>query len=172
MAKFKVVNHKGKYFDSEAKYDLIEYILNPQKVKHGFLGGVAIDPLFPAESMELVSEKFQKTKGVQLRHHIVAFMPYELNNPCDANEIAKHIARYIGKEYQIVFAVHEDKPYLHIHYIFNTVSYVDGHKYRGKYEEFHREKAAILLKLREYGITRLEYIPSAEKENHPGNTPE
>ncbi len=39
------------------------------------------------------------------------------------------IAAYYAHRYQIVFGVHENTENLHIHFVFNTVSFVDGLKY-------------------------------------------
>ena len=91
MAKIKTANQKGKYFDAEAKTDVIDYILNPYKATHGFVGGIGVNPECPAESMAVVSETFGKSNGVQLRHYIVSFSQDELTDPRKANAIAQQI---------------------------------------------------------------------------------
>ena len=96
MAILKTGNGNGNYFNEDAKELLIHYILRPDKVVHGYFGGVGVDPLCPAESMELVSEQFRKQDGVQLRHFIVSFTPYELADPAVVNEIAQQVTIYIG----------------------------------------------------------------------------
>lgn len=157
MSIIKVINGNGKYYNTDAKENAINYILKPHKVKHGYVGGVGVSDVCPAESMQLVSEIYNKTSGVQLRHYVVAFEAVELTNPKTAFEIACRIATYIGKTYQIVFAVHEDKDHLHIHFVANTVSYIDGRKYRGTYAEFFEMKSHISKVLKAYGIKTLMY---------------
>lgn len=158
MAKLKAANQKGKYFDLDAKADTIAYLLNPYKAKHGYIGGVGVSPECPAESMEIVSEAFGKSEGVQVRHYIIAFSEGEVKAPQIANKIAQQIAAYIGREYQVVYAVHENKPDLHIHMIVNTVSYVDGHRWRGTKAEFYHLINAIRAILRQFHIQRLDYV--------------
>lgn len=66
----------------------------------------------------------------------------------------------MGAEYQTVSAVHEDKQHLHIHTVINSVSYVDGHRYRGTKQEFYTMKDQVRQILRRYGIDRLDYVSS------------
>lgn len=157
MAELISGNCAGKYFDPNAKIDVITYILNPMKTIHGYFGGCCVDPNYPAESMEIISEQFGKSAGVQLRHLILSFAPDEANDPAIVNMIAQDVARYIGREYQAVYAVHENKPHLHIHLVFNSCSYVDGHRYRGTYKEFFSLKTFMQDVLRKYGVYNLRY---------------
>ena len=160
MAKIKTANQKGKYFDAEAKTDVIDYILNPYKATHGFVGGIGVNPECPAESMAVVSETFGKSNGVQLRHYIVSFSQDELTDPRKANAIAQQLTAYIGQEFQAVYAVHENKAYLHVHIVVNTVSFVDGHRWRGSKAEFYHLIDAMKQILHGFNINRLEYIPT------------
>ncbi len=158
MAVFKTANTKDKYYEPSAKETVIEYILNPQKAMH-YYGGYGVDCSNPAQSMTAISEKFNKTSGVQLRHFIVAFYPYELSNPAIANEIAQKLIGFFASEYQVIHAVHEDKPHLHIHIVINSVSYIDGHRYKGTRLEFNNMKNYWSLILRQYGMTLI-YSPN------------
>ena len=158
MATFKVVNCKGKYFDADAKPDIIRYILSPEKTACGYCGYVAVDPQDPAASMNAVSERFGKADGVQLRHFIVSFQPGELTDPAVVDEIAQEAAEFFEHEYQTVYAVHADKPSLHFHLVINSVSYIDGHRYRGTRKEFYDFKNNLKQILRGYGIPQLQYI--------------
>lgn len=157
MAKLKVINRKGKYFDSDAKSDVSNYILNPDKTC--CYGGIAVDRTCPAESMELISELFGKTRGVQLRHYVLSFSPEEVRGPEIINQIAQQIANYIGLEYQVIYGVHYKKENPHIHFMFNSVSYLDGHRFYGTHKEFYRQKDAMRAILREHRIFQLNYIP-------------
>lgn len=164
MSILRVLNGKNKYKNIDAKNNLISYMLNPYKAVHGYVGGVGVSPECPAQSMELVSETFHKTDGVQLRHYVLSFKPCELSDPQKANQIACEVAAYIGREYQIVFAVHENTEHIHIHFAANSVSYISGNRYRGTRKEFFTLKNAIRHILEKYGIYRLEYISNKEPE--------
>ncbi len=108
MAILTTLNGKGKYFNDDAKELVSNYILRPDKAKHGYIGGIAVDMLCPAESMALVSEQFEKKDGVQLRHFVVSFAPWETRDPEVVNKIAQQAAMFVGQTYQVLYAVHED----------------------------------------------------------------
>jgi len=159
MAVWKTASGKNKYFNEDAKELLTRYILRPDKVIHGYWDGIHIDLLAPAESMETISAQFGKTQGVQLRHFIISFDPEELNRPEIAFNIAQQAAVYIGRKYQAIYAVHEDKPHLHIHLVQNSVSYVDGQRYYGTRAEFYALQDELRRILRQYHIYTLIYSP-------------
>lgn len=111
---------------------LINYISDWHKAKSGFVFGynvLLVSPEAIAEQFQTVRQVFHKENGRLMRHFIVSFAEDE---PVDARVAAKFgliIARYYAPKYQIVFAVHEDTENIHIHFILNTVSFVDGHKF-------------------------------------------
>ena len=110
--------------------------------------------------MDRVAAQFGKSDGVQARHFIFSFQPLELGSHTEAAHIAQEITACLGAEYQTVSAVHEDQRHLHIHTVINSVSYVDGHRYRGTKQEFYTMKDQVRQILRRYGIDRLDYVSS------------
>ncbi len=163
MATLKTGNKKGSYRDIDSKLDVISYILNPEKAQHSYIGGMSGTPRNIAENMNDVSVYFGKERGVQLRHYIISFSPNEINDPALVNIIAQRIIEYFAEEYQVIYAVHEDKPHLHIHIVINSVSFVDGHRYYGKREEFNAFRNFIKNLLRQYGIYCFYYVSNSDK---------
>lgn len=149
MAMLKVLNGKGKYHDLGAREDVANYMFNSSKMLSGYRGGIAVTEDFLG-SMNQIATKFDKTTGVQLRHFVLSFTPDELNDPEEVNKIACHITRFIGKDYQAVFSVHENTENLHIHFMFNAISYRDGHRYRGTKKEYYDLINFIKSALRQY----------------------
>ena len=160
MAILKTANTRGKYYEDHAKEDVIRYILNPFKAKR-YVGAYGVNINCPAESMKLISEQFGKTNGVQLRHFIISFYPNELTDPAIANEIAKQFMLFFASEYQVIYAVHEDRLHIHIHIVINSVSYLDGHRYYGTRAEFKSMQKYMHGVLRKYSIPCLEYASIA-----------
>ena len=158
MAIFKTPNGKGKYFDPSSKESLISYILNPQCILHSCFGGIHVDMDNIAESMHQVSNYFNKADGVQIRHFVISFHPAELDNPFIANEIAQQALCYLGKKYQAIYGVHENKYHLHIHIAMNSVSYVDGRRYYGTRAEFYAFRDFLQRLLSSYDIQQLQYV--------------
>ena len=163
MAVLKIENGNGKYFNEDAKELVAAYIMRPDKVS----GGYGIDPCCPAESMKIVSEQFGKQQGVQLRHYVVSFAPYELVDPAIVNAIAQQFAMYIGQMYQVLYAVHEDKPHLHFHLMHNSVSYLDGQRCYGRRSEFYSTQNVLKGILAQHGIYQLRYVSSKSREQSP-----
>lgn len=65
-----------------------------------------------------------------MRHIVVSFE--DDISPYNAYILGWQIAAYYADRFQIVFGVHEDSGNIHIHLVFNTVSFVDGLKYSGE----------------------------------------
>lgn len=164
MATLKTANGKCKYFDSEAKHDVITYVLNPYKSPHGYRGYAKVNPQDPIESMMEVSEKFGKSTGVQLRHFIISFSSYGVNDYDVVNKIAQAALWYFGREYQGIYAVHEKPQNPHIHIVINSVSYVDGHRYYGTKKEFYDMMKYLRGILFRHGIKELIYVRNDEQD--------
>lgn len=162
MANIKTANGKGKYHDSDAKEDVIKYVLNQNKTPHGYIGGYNIDMSDPVGSMQSVSLGFGKEKGVQIHHLIISFNKNELTDYNVANQIANRLSQYVGQRYQTVYAVHENTDHIHFHLLFNSVSYLDGSKYYGRLEDFKPIEAYARKLLREVGINQFYYIKNKQ----------
>ena len=157
MAILKTTNTTGTYRESDAIARVVHYIMNPYKARH-YYGVYGADIHNPAASMNMISEQFGKANGVRLHHFVISFYPNELRDPIIVDEIARRFAECLACEYQMVYAVHEDKEQLHIHIVINSVSYIDGHRYRGSREEFKAMQHYMRAVLREYHIYRLDYV--------------
>lgn len=164
MAVFKKIAAKGKYQDDQAIQDVVAYITRKDKTPNGIIGGIEIDINNIAASMINISESYKKNSHIRLHHFIVSFLPHEVPSLSILICIANEIATYIGQEYQVVYALHEDNYYPHLHFVFNAVSYIDGHRYRGGFHDYHTLIHVITQILRSYGIGELnvhQYIPKA-----------
>jgi len=157
MAILTTPNGHGMYQDGTSREGVIQYILNPNKIRTGYWGGVSVDLTNPAGCMEQVSRHFGKESGVRLRHFVVSFHPKELNEVEIVDEIAQRVANWLGQEYPVLYGVHEDKDHLHFHLAMNAVSHIDGHRYRGTKREFYALQNAIQDILMDYGIFSIRY---------------
>ena len=158
MAILKIANGIGKYYDNNSRESVIEYITNPRKTLNKNIGVSAMEGFEYAKEMDEVASIYHKNTGVRLRHFIISFESWEVNDPEVAYQIGQDIAEYLGREYQTVFSVHQDTDQLHIHIVINAVSYLDGHRYRGTRSEFYGFKEWVDMVLKRYGINRVRYI--------------
>ena len=158
MALFKFLNGKGRYRGDDARTNVAEYILNPYKAKHGYIGGAyvnmeSIESI--VHSMDKIAQQFGKTNGVQLRHFVLSFLPQETRDPQEVYRIGRKIMMFVGQEYQAVFAVHENTANLHIHFMLNSVSHVNGDRYYGKRKDYYIMLNGLKAILHQHGIHTL-----------------
>ena len=62
-------------------------------------------------------------------HFLQSFPPYDKVTPELALQVALETVEYFKDQYQILIAVHTDRPHLHTHFILNTVNIETGMKY-------------------------------------------
>lgn len=139
MCIIKMVNDPYKNYSSI--FNLVNYVLTDKRTGQlvNYYGGFNVNILRADEQMVLVKEYYHKTDSRKMRHFVVSFE--EDVSPYDAYVLGLQIAAYYAGRYQIVFGVHEDTDNVHIHFVFNTVSFVDGLKYSGERSDISALKA-------------------------------
>lgn len=95
----------------------------------GYRGFANFDIASMERSFYTTQMLYNKTSGDKLVHLILTFSwDMEVNEEL-AMIIANVITNIIGKEHQVVFGVHVNGLNPHIHFIINSVSYVNGKEY-------------------------------------------
>ena len=162
-------------------YSSIRYILNPEKTEHGlWVGGncgVAAKEIY--STMIDTKKFFGKEWGRQGYHFVISCAPGE-SDVETMYQVAKAFCQeYLGDAYEYCFAVHTDQEHMHAHIVFNSVSRLDGYKYRyvdGDWEKMIQPVTDRICQ--EYGLPELIYEKGerigksyaehlAEKEGHP-----
>ena len=121
----------GGHFHGKHLKRSLDYVMNPEKTQDGRLVGAIncqVDSAF--EQMKATKRKFGKVDKRQGYHIILSFKEDEVN-PDTAFEITRRfVEEYLGKSYEAVYVVHDNTAHVHSHIVFNSVSFVDGKKYR------------------------------------------
>ena len=127
---------RNSYPDLESVQRLLNYVL-----RTSFYGGYAIDPEQAYDQMRLVKEAYHKTEGVQLKHFLLTFSHEEMMHLDfkDLLELGFQVGKVLER-YQIVYCIHLDSDYIHMHFVMNTVSFEDGKKYSDGLVGFQRIK--------------------------------
>lgn len=127
---------RNSYLDLGSVQRLLNYVL-----RTSFYGGYAIDPEYAFEQMRLVKEAYHKTEGVQLKHFLLTFSHEEMMHLDfkDLLELGFQVGKVLER-YQIVYCIHLDSDYIHMHFVMNTVSFEDGKKYSDGLVGFQRIK--------------------------------
>lgn len=143
-------NFHGKHLKSS-----LEYVMNPEKTQKGRLvGGINCQPDTAFEQMKETKRKFNKVGRRQGYHLILSFKENEVE-PDTAFEITqKFVSEYLGKLYEAIFVVHDNTDHVHSHIVFNSVSFVDGKKYRYEKGDWAKDIQPITNRLcQEYGLS-------------------
>lgn len=153
MAQLRVFNKSDKYRDRSALSDVLNYCTREDKTSPDLCGGWAVNPENALEEMETFARLANKDFGVRLRHMEISFSPGKVKDPKLVAKIARECAEYYADDYQIVYAVHTDKPHLHAHFVMNSIRYSDGNKYRGTKKDLYDFEAYCRSVFHKNGLT-------------------
>jgi len=91
-----------------------------------------------ADMME-TKRRWNKTGSVLGYHLIHSYAPGEVT-PEQAHRLGVEFAqRLLGDRYEAVVSTHIDRNHLHCHIVFNSVSLVDGQKYRNNFRDYFED---------------------------------
>lgn len=109
------------------------------------------------QDMQETKRRWEKTGGVLGYHLIHAFAPGEVT-PEQAHEIGVEFAtRLLGDRYEAVISTHLDREHLHCHILFNSVSFVDGAKYKNTFRDYFGDIRGISNEIsRGHGLSVIE----------------
>lgn len=136
---------------------IIKYILDDEKTTEDLSFGFGVTPkIEPAfDEMMSVKKAFNKMDKRQYIHFAVSFKEGEIS-PELTKEISMRIAQYYAKDYQVLMAVHTDKPHLHCHFAINSVNINTGRKFKQSKGELRQFKKFCNEILAEYNVSLIE----------------
>lgn len=129
-----------RYAQSEGKTgltDALQYIKNPTKASLQTAINCSLDSAF--SQMQATKRRWDKSGGVLGYHIVHSYAPGELT-PEQAHEAGVEFTRrLLGARYEAVICTHVDRAHLHCHIVFNSVSFLDGKKYRSDFKSYFRD---------------------------------
>ena len=137
------LDHCLAYAANEHKTDLaaaLHYIGNERKTAppHADLLRTGINCTVETAyaEMQATKRRWDKCGGILGYHIIHSYAPGEVT-PQEAHAAGVEFARrLLGERYEAVVATHLDREHLHCHIVFNSVSLVDGSKYRSDFKSY------------------------------------
>ena len=144
--------------------DALDYAANRDKTEQScFESSYACTLETAFADMRQTKERWHKSGGVQGYHLVQSFAAGEVS-PELAHQIAKELAdRVLGGQYEYVIGTHLNTDHIHSHIVWNSVSCVDGKKYRSNYKSYVPEIRAVSDELcRKYKLS----IIDTENSNH------
>lgn len=147
------------YVLNEDKTDLanaLQYTENPAKTQR-LVTGVNCTPETALEEMNATKRRWDKTGGVLGYHIIHSYSPGEVT-PEQAHAAGVELAeRLLGERYEAVVSTHLDREHLHCHIVFNSVSFLDGKKYRDDFKSYFEDlRGASNEVSRKHGLSVIE----------------
>lgn len=144
--------------------DALDYAANRDKTEQScFESSYACTLETAFADMRQTKEQWNKPGGVQGYHLVQSFAADEVT-PELAHRIAKELAdRVLGGRYEYVIGTHLNTGHIHSHIVWNSVSCVDGKKYRSNYKSYVKEIRAVSDELcRKYKLS----VIDTENSNH------
>lgn len=171
MAYDKIIPIKGRldhcvnYVLNPNKTDLgrvLEYMGNPDKTitpdgRAILQTAINCQPETAYQEMQQTKQRWGKKGGVLGYHLIHAYAPGEVT-PEQAHALGVEFARQLlGNRYEVVIATHLDHEHLHNHVLFNSVSCIDGKKYRDDFKAYFGDIRGVSNAVsRRHGLSTIE----------------
>ena len=162
-----VDNDDEDFAADDITHTVLKYVVNTKKTKleEIFVSGINCEPATVDSEFMAVKEFWNKTDKNILWHGEQGFKPGEID-PHTAHEIGRKLAQKMwGDKFQILVTTHIDKAHIHNHFVFNSVSFVDGKKYHYDYSEIYRLRRESDKLCREYGLSVIE-TPKSKGISH------
>ena len=132
------------YVQNEEKTDLksvMDYICNPTKAGLQTAINCSLEGAF--SQMQETKRRWGKTSGILGYHIVHSYAPGEVTAE-QAHEAGVEFAnRLLGDRYEAVICTHTDRDHLHCHIVFNSVSFMDGGKYRSDFKSYFHDLRGI-----------------------------
>ena len=144
--------------------DALDYAANRDKTEQScFESSYACTLETAFADMRQTKERWHKSGGVQGYHLVQSFAAGEVS-PELAHQIAKELSdRVLGGRYEYVIGTHLNTGHIHSHIVWNSVSCVDGKKYRSNHKSYVTEIRAVSDALcRKYKLS----VIDTENSNH------
>ena len=154
----------------------LKYIMDPDKTEDGrYISGNNCFPENALEQMLETKRHFGKLDKRQGYHFIISFEEEEITEDTAFELVGEFVKEYLGKDYEAVYAIHNDTDHIHGHIIFNSVRCTDGYKYdypKGEWE--HRIQPLVNDLCKKYGLSilDLEEVKDKRKRRQKGETAE
>lgn len=85
-------------------------------------------------------KEWDKDSGRMYYHTIISFHQDEYITPREVLDFGIEYANRVFHDYQTLVVVHQDKAHLHVHFVVNSVSFEDGHKFHSSKHDLEEMK--------------------------------
>lgn len=133
-----------------------------------YCAGINVDKNYKLalEQMQLTKELWNKTDGRKYQHYVLSFGPEDKISAEDALKYAKGHAEKCFGGYETFLAVHQESQgkKLHVHYVVNSVSFVNGKKIQTSKRDYEKFKDFNDQIAKKYGLNIINRSAEAVKK--------
>lgn len=158
ISKILTIKDCGTSYAGKHLRQALNYIMKQEKTGNGtWIAAVHCQKETAYEQMRQTKELFGKTDKRQGYHLILSFAEGEVSAETAFEIIGKFVKEYLGNRYETVYTVHDNTAHIHGHILFNSVSFLDGRKYRYEKGDWAKKIQPITNRLCEaYGLSTIE----------------
>jgi len=148
----------------------LRYIMNPEKTEDGrYVCGHNCIPEQALSQMVDTKRHFGKLDKRQGYHFILSFEEEEVSEEEAFQVVGEFVTEFLGKDFEAVYAVHNDTDHIHGHIIFNSVRCTTGYKYDYKNGDWENIIQPLTNRIcREHGLSVLDLEEAKEKRKQKG----
>lgn len=123
---------------------------------HHYTTGINCDKDHVKEEFNMTKMRFNKQGGIVAIHGYQSFEEENLS-PDEAHEIGVALAKELwGDRFQVLVATHLNTDHVHNHFVVNSVSFLDGHRFHMCTAQYMRMKEASDRLCREHALSVIE----------------
>ena len=139
----------------QALADVIDYAEDGAKTHNKvYVSGINLSPNIARNQMVMTKLQFGKTDKILAYHGYQSFLSGRGHSqPWLTKSVWSLRERLWGDRFQILITTHLDKEHLHNHFCLNSVSFVDGKKFRGGSKAYWQMRAESDKICAEYGLS-------------------
>lgn len=165
VSKILCIGSCGSGYPGKHLRQALDYIAAPEKTGNGeWVAALNCQKDDVYGQMRRTKAAFGKLDKRQGYHLIISFVEGEVDAGTAFEIIGKFAGDYLGKDFEALYAVHDNTEHIHGHVIFNSVSFRDGRKYRYEKGDWAEKiQPAVNRLCEEYGLSTIDISPDREK---------
>ena len=147
---------------------IINYITKDEKtIGKKLCSGYNCNPDTAAREMQATKKLYGKTGGRTYKHFVQSFPPEEQITPQQAHDLAREFVEScpLFEGFEVLYSTHVDREHTHTHFVVNSVSFIDGHKFQMSKKDLEDMKILNNRLCMEHGLSVLEI---GEKKTNRG----
>ena len=138
---------------------IINYVTKDEKtIGKKLCSGYNCNPDTAAREMQATKKLYGKTGGRTYKHFVQSFPPEEQITPQQAHELAQQFVEScpLFDGFEVLYSTHVDREHIHTHFVVNSVSFIDGHKFQMSKKDLEDMKILNNRLCMEHGLSVLE----------------